>query len=421
MITELAVYYCGWGERWHWGTLRLIDSFFNRPEIVFEYSDEATSRGVELSALRLPVDGPKLRRNFLTHQLGLPGPVYDSLPDGWGLLLMDRYFKRKGRNPVEVSPLERLTFVGDDAMGAMCYVPQSEDLQLLHEEISLDALSAQVQPIIEDTEDAVLTQFLQLGGSPQGARPKALLYRSIDGKTFRTAYAPGFGGWIVKFQAANEHSEVSAIEALYAQLMRKCKIEVSEFEYFKLKNDATAFGMKRFDRTDNNLRIPMQSLASFTGADFRTSGSLDYAQFLRATWACTRNAEEWLRAFKQIVFNVVFNNRDDHPKNFSYLMSADGHWSLSPAYDVTFSEGPAGYHQMDVMGEALHISKKSLLDLALHEAQFDSDVAFAVIDRTTEVALQFMQHANTYYQGEIRPATLREIQKRIDENLKALG
>jgi len=87
-LESVQVFYVGWGERWLWGTLASTASLSGRPQILFEYSDEARRRGLELSALRLPLQGPKLRRDFPAHQLGLPGPVYDALPDGWGMLLM---------------------------------------------------------------------------------------------------------------------------------------------------------------------------------------------------------------------------------------------------------------------------------------------------------------------------------------------
>jgi serine/threonine-protein kinase HipA len=108
MLERVEVYYEGWGERWLWGSLVSTTALTGRPLIVFEYSDEAKKKGLELSSLRLPLAGGKLRRDFPSHQMGLPGPVYDALPDGWGMLLMDRLFKRRGLNAARIGPLERL-------------------------------------------------------------------------------------------------------------------------------------------------------------------------------------------------------------------------------------------------------------------------------------------------------------------------
>jgi len=163
----------------------------------------------------------------------------------------------------------------------------------------------------------------------------------------------------------------------------------------------------------------MQSLAAFTGADYRTPGALDYVSFLRATQLCTNDVREMGAAFKRAVFNVAFNNRDDHPKNFAYIMAPDGHWRLAPAYDVTFCEGPRGYHQMDVMGEALAISRTHMLRLA-EEAEMPQDDADMMIDGICEVAGQFAVIAEGMYPQMIARDTLRTIQRRIDENVEQL-
>ena len=94
MLEKLNVYYNGWGEYWLWGTLVSSTAITGRPLIAFEYSAEAISKGLELSSYLLPLKGDPLRTNFPAHQMGLPGPIYDALPDGWGMLLMDRLFKK---------------------------------------------------------------------------------------------------------------------------------------------------------------------------------------------------------------------------------------------------------------------------------------------------------------------------------------
>jgi len=180
--------------------------------------------------------------------------------------------------------------------------------------------------------------------------------------------APGSEAWLVKFPARGEHPEVCAVEAVYAECLRAFGIETAETLHFSLPGGHAAFATRCFDR-QAGMRIPMQSLAAFTGADFRVPGSLDYTQFLRATQLCTNDVRQKAAAFARVVFNVVFNNRDDHPKNFAFTMLRDGHWQLAPAFDVTFNEGPGGYHQMDVMGEALNISQKELGALGEQEAE----------------------------------------------------
>ncbi|MEQ4617541.1 MAG: type II toxin-antitoxin system HipA family toxin [Corticimicrobacter sp.] len=418
MPEQVNVYYEGWGERWHWGTLVSTTALSGRPQIVFEYSHDARQSGLELSSYLLPLAGPQLRQGFPGHQLNLPGPVYDSLPDGWGMLLMDRMFRRRGLTTARIGPLERLAYIGNNAMGAMTFEPVASEGQAPEVHISLAQLAADVQQVFHGEGGQFLQTLLQVGGSPQGARPKALVYRDPQSGAFTTAVTPGFEAWLVKFPAQGEHAEVCAIEGAYAQCLRMCDIETPDTEYFSLPNGLAAFASKRFDRQDG-LRVPMQSLAAFTGADYRSPGVLDYVSFLRATQMCTNDMREMAVAFERAVFNVVFNNRDDHPKNFAYLMSQEGRWRLAPAYDVTFCEGPGGYHQMDVVGQALAISRPHMLRLA-EEAEVSLDVANQVIDDICDVALRFAAIADDMYPQLITRDTLRMIQGRIDQNVAQL-
>lgn len=419
MLEQVDVYYEGWGERWHWGSLVSSTAITGRPLIAFEYSDEALSRGLELSALRLPLQGPRLRKDFPAHQLGLPGPVYDSLPDGWGMLLMDRLFRQRGLNPARIGPLERLSHIGSRAMGAMSFEPVVPDDFGQTGEVSLAELAAEVDEVLRGAGAAFLQKLLLIGGSPQGARPKAMLYRNPQNGDFSTAEAPGLEAWLIKFPAQQEHPEVCAIEAVYAQCLSDCGIDTPETEYFDLPNGQAAFATRRFDR-HMGMRVPMQSLAAFTGTDFRVPGALGYTGFLRATGLCTNDVREKALAFERVLFNVVFNNRDDHPKNFAYLMSANGRWTLAPAYDVTFCEGPGGYHQMDVMGEALQITRKQLLALATEEAELSYQQAATLLDKICQVASSFRVIAERLLPGRITADTLRLLERRINENLHLL-
>ncbi|WP_095079051.1 type II toxin-antitoxin system HipA family toxin [Pseudomonas sp. Irchel s3h17] len=418
MLEQVDVYYDGWGERWLWGTLVSTTAITGRPQIVFEYSNEAKSRGLELSSYTLPLDGPQLRRGFPAHQLGLPGAVYDSLPDGWGMLLMDRLFRRRGLNTARIGALERLGYIGKNAMGAMSFEPVAPEGREPEAHIPLELLAAEIQEVLNGEGGEFLQTLLLVGGSPQGARPKALVYRDPQTGAFTTAAKPGFEAWLIKFPAKEEHPEVCAIEMVYAECLRMCGIETPDTQHFNLPNGLAAFASKRFDRMGGQ-RVPMQSLAAFTGADYKSPGALDYVNFLRATQMCTNDVREKAIAFERAVFNVAFNNRDDHPKNFAYVMSPSGAWRLAPAYDVTFCEGPGGYHQMDVMGEALEIDREAMLRLA-DEAEVSAATAGGIIDRICRVASQFGAIAENICPHAITQDALDIIQGRIDENIDLL-
>ncbi|MFZ3618909.1 type II toxin-antitoxin system HipA family toxin [Leclercia barmai] len=419
MPDRVEVWYEGWGERWLWGTLATTTALTRRPLIFFEYSQQALEKGFELSAHTLALKGEKLRRNFPEHQLGLPGPVYDSLPDGWGMLLMDRLFRQRGLNAARIGPLERLTWIGSNAMGAMSFVPVQDELAVPQSDIPLTQLADEVREVLEGEGGAFLHRLLQMGGSPQGARPKALLYRDAATMRFTTVPVKDYEPWLIKFPARGEHAEVCAIEKVYAHCLQECGIDTPQTEYFDLPAGHAAFASKRFDR-ESGMRVPMQSLAAFTGADYRVPGSLDYATFLRATQVCTNDVREKARAFARIVFNVIFNNRDDHPKNFAYLMSADGTWTLAPAFDVTWNEGPGGYHQMDIMGEALSIQRQHLIWLGTQEAELSEMQVRELISCIADVGSRFSAYAEALLPGKITPATRRAIQTQIDANINPL-
>lgn len=420
MPDKIEVYYEGWSEHWLWGTLVSSTALTGRPVILFEYSDEALRKGLELSSYTLPLRGSKLRREFPLHQLGLPAPVYDSLPDGWGMLLMDRLFRQRGLNAARIGPLERLTYIGSNAMGAMSFRPEQPEASPPEEDIPLVQLASEVQEVLGGEGGEFLQRLMQMGGAPQGARPKALLCRDPVTGIFTTKSAPDLENWLIKFPARQEHPEVCAIEAVYAQSLRNCNIVTPDSQYFSLPGGQAAFASKRFDR-QKGVRVPMQSLAAFTGANYQSPGALDYTHFLRATQMCTNDVREKARAFERAVFNIAFNNRDDHPKNFSYLMAFSGQWTLAPAYDVTYCDGPGGYHQMDVMGEALDIERKHVMALGMQEAELTSQETELIIEKICEAAASFAALCQEMFHHQITFETRNTIQATINANIKRLS
>lgn len=265
-MQKINVFYEGWGERFHWATLGAADL---RSPVIFEYTEAAFQRGLELSPYLLPLQrGRDFSKVLFQHQMGLPGPAYDSLPDGWGLLLMDRLFRQRGLEPSKLSVLDRLAYIGNTAMGAMAFEPASGLDASEAAPIPLEQLAREVQLVLEDKDTALLKQLALVGGSPHGARPKALVY--IDTKHQRASTVPMQEGspWLVKFPAMHEPSEVCAIEDLYCKSARRCGIDVPETLWMDLGGDLSAFGIQRFDREGGH-KVPIHTLAAFVGADFR--------------------------------------------------------------------------------------------------------------------------------------------------------
>lgn len=399
-MKRLAVHYCGWGEDWPLGLLA-----DDGTTLLFEYAPEALAQGLELSPLHL-----KLRASayggFPQHLLRLPGLIADSLPDGWGLLLMDRLFRQQGlRHP---GPLDRLAFIGNRAMGALRFVPATEP-DAEEPDWNLLALAQESERALAGEAGAALRELALTGGSPQGSRPKALVqYDAGSGHVSTRGDAPG-APWLVKFPAQSEHKEVCAIEQVYAELARDCGLEVPASAWFDLSTNLAAFGVARFDR-EQGLRVPVHSLAGLLQVDFRLPGSADYTALLRATRLLTRDEREVEKAYARAVFNVLFHNRDDHPKNFAWRLGQDRRWRLAPAFDLSFSEGPMGQHYMDVCGEGRAVERGHLLRLA-SEGGVATKAAEATIDRMVTQAATFAQRATAF---AIRRATVRHMNAAIE-------
>jgi serine/threonine-protein kinase HipA len=355
-VKKVHVRYEGWGENWLLGTLA-----DDGQDLLFEYSPQALAEGLELSPKHLPLQKQTIG-NFPNHLWRLPGLFADSLPDGWGMLLMDRLFRKQGFRPEQCSPLDRLSFIGHRGLGALTYEPDTQG-DVLPDAVDLVTLAKETALVLQGEDTQTLQKLAMLGGSPQGARPKVLVFYDPVTSRISTTPIPSGSGWLVKFQALGEHKEVCAIEAFYAQLASACGLNVPDTRVFDLGPKQAALGIERFDLAQG-LRVPIHSLAGFLHADFRIPSAVDYTTFLRATRMITRDEREVQKAFERAVFNVLFHNRDDHPKNLAYRMGAQRHWKLAPCFDLTYSQGPGGEHQMDVCGVGLNIQRSHMMQLA---------------------------------------------------------
>lgn len=400
-MRKLNVIYAGWGERWLLGTLAE-----GGRRLLFEYSPRARREGLELSPLRVPLAQP----GAVTGEpffMGLPGFIVDALPDGWGLLLMDRAFRRAGRPRERISPLDRLAFIGERAMGALTFEP-AEPATLDEDDLALSQLAREAALVLaSERADEALRHLLLLGGSPQGARPKVLVdIDPLSGRVSAGVPRPAAVPWLVKFPAAGEHREVCAIEALYAQVARHGDVAIPETRFFPLSGRHSAFGARRFDRAEG-LRVPMLSLSAALHVDHRLP-ALDYETLLRLTRRLTGDEREVLKAFERCVFNVLMHNRDDHSRNFAFLLGSDRRWRLAPAFDLTFCEGPGGEHSTTVAGEGRAPGRPHLLEVA-RRGGLPAKAAAAAIDRLREAVGAFDTLAAQFPIRKSRLAAIRRV------------
>jgi serine/threonine-protein kinase HipA len=329
--------------------------------VYFEYSPDFLSTGLNLSPFRLPFE-----RELFEHKdrgFGpLPGLFDDSLPDGWGLLLMDRHFRSRGLNLAEVSPLDRLSWLGTRTMGALTYRPPCE-MEKGAGVFNLSDLARRSQEILSGAAADVLPQLLRAGGSAGGARPKVLV--GVQGPRLLSGeddLPQGFEPWIVKFAAKKDMPDAGPIEYAYALMAQAAGIDMASTRLFET-SQGSFFGVKRFDRAGLR-RFHVHTFGNLIQADFRIP-SADYADLLKAASVLTRDHQNVLRVFRRMVFNVLAHNRDDHVKNFAFILDdQSGDWTLSPAYDLTHAPGPGGEHSMTLAGEGKSPGRAQILRLA---------------------------------------------------------
>ncbi len=390
-ISTINMFYQGFGERRLVGHLTLAN---HRP--VFGYADSWMVDGFELSPIEMPLRAtPYQGQNRSAYYLC--GLLSDSLPDGWGILLMDRFFRQITENSMrQMTVLERFAYIGDSAMGALTFEPE-QPLIPDAVEVSLTKLAHANQTILSGQDSDILSALIAVGGSPQGARPKALVlfdpvsqFVTTDLATPDSSATP----WLVKFPAQNEHKSVCLLEAIYADMAKCSGLNMPAHHYFDIDENHSAFGVERFDRVQGQ-RVHIHTLAGLLDLDFRSPFSIDYLQYLRCVRMMTQSQSQVEQAYRQAVFNVIFNNKDDHSKNFSFAMDKNGQWSISPSYDLTYNTGFNGCHQMDISGEAEHPTLDHFLKLA---KQADIKVATAkdMIEQLVTVAKSFLSTIGNY-------------------------
>ncbi len=347
------------GEPLRVGRLAYIDR-----EIIFEFDPEFPVDTLNLSPFLLkPALGSSIIRGPEGHFEGLHGVFNDSLPDGWGRLLMDRKLRDMGIRPSQLTPLDRLAWIGSKGMGALSYRPEHPELTKgdARTWVDLDEVAEASRIVLEDRPEAVFDYLLQVGGSPQGARPKALVGLALDGSSIMHGeenLPEGYEHWLVKFGAHGDISEVGLIEKSYADMAQEAGVLMPATKVLPSKSGPGYFGIKRFDRNGNR-RIHMHTICGLLHADFRLP-SIGYEELLKATQVLTRRQSDVEQMFLRMVFNVCAHNRDDHTKNHSFLMDQTGDWRLSPAYDVIFSDGPGGEHTLDIAGEGKNPGLKDI-------------------------------------------------------------
>ena len=339
--------------------------------IGFEYDEDFVDRGLEISPLRCP-----LKRGVQTFNApgieGLPGFLFDSIPDGWGRLLTDREAMVHGIAPGEISSLDRLSHVGRHAMGALMFEPTRPPVEL-EGLTEIDALERKIAHVLagggtDASTQRDLRELQEFNAGSSGARPKATI--QVHKETGDIILAPHMTDkdkdkdhhpWLVKFPNADDGDDMGAVEYVYALMAIDAGVEMAPVRLLRSTRGPGFFATSRFDR-DGTRRIHTHSVCGLCHADFRVP-AFDYKALIILTMHLTGDMREVEKMYRIAVFNVMSWNRDDHSKNFSFQMDEDGRWRLAPAYDLTFSTGMAGEHSTTIMGEGKNPDTEHMVEL----------------------------------------------------------
>ena len=369
-------------EIWMWKT-RIGFIEINDNDIVrFEYDDDFTRSGIEISPIMMPLSRviysfPELPYNSFK---GLPGLVSDSLPDRFGNAVIEDWLTRQGRSLESFNVIDRLCYIGTRGMGALEYKPQTSENY--SEQVDIDLLVNLANEVLKDRRDLsvdsskneAMTQLFNVGSSAGGARAKAIIAWNKKTGEIRSGQidaGEGFQYYIIKFDGVDGNGDhglsdskgYTNIEYAYYLMSTAAGIDMMPCELYK-ENGRNHFLTKRFDRTHEG-KIHSQTFGALCHLDYNTPRITGYEYLAETCRKIGIKQHQIEQLYKRMVFNVLAVNNDDHVKNFSFLMNRNGEWSLSPAYDMTFAYKEDNIwlreHQMLVNGKSRNISKEDLL------------------------------------------------------------
>jgi serine/threonine-protein kinase HipA len=380
-------------------------------DIYFKYYADFVKRGLEISPFKLKLNSEINKADAIPFD-GLFGVFADSLPDGWGKLLLDRALTAKSVDIDDITMLDRLAYVGSKGMGALIYKPEIKEERLEEFELELDEIAKATNQIMSGKATDIVDELYKLGGSSGGARPKILVgYNSTSQHLIgvEKILPIDYEHWLIKFPSSSDRPDIANIEYAYYKMALDAGIEMSESKLFKGKSGQAYFGTKRFDRIGNK-RLHLHSAAGIMHDNFRLS-NLDYGNLMDCAFKLEKDVRAYEKILRLAAFNVFAHNRDDHSKNFAFLMNAHGNWKVAPAYDLTFSSSGHGMHSTMVANESANPTKKNLMELADY---FKVKNASNIIDQVQNVIYNWKTYAD---QCEVSTDSKNRIEKVIGRKI----
>jgi len=402
----------------------------------FQYDPDFAQSGIEVAPLKMPLSErvysfPALARESFH---GVPGLLADSLPDKFGNALIDVWLANQGRDSDSFNAIERLCYTGSRGMGALEFVPATGPQPAKDHRLQVAQLVTLASDILThrdslktnfmETADAeVMKDILSVGTSAGGARAKAVIAwnrQTNEVRSGQTKVEEGFEQWLIKFDGVshNRDKEFSdpmgygAIEYAYSKMAADCGIRMGECRLFE-EGGRRHFMTGRFDRLAEGGKLHMQSFAAMSHLDFNQAGAHSYEQAFDAMRRLSLPASATAQMYRRMVFNIVGRNQDDHVKNVAFLMDRSGHWSLAPAYDMTYSYQASGKwtssHQMTVNGKRDNFTMDDL-QASGKSALLKQGQAKKILNEIRQVISRWRDYAD---EVSVRPDQRDKIQKTL--------
>ncbi len=425
MIAEVRL----WGR-----TIGALSMEAGREVASFQYDSGFAGSGIEIAPLMMPLGGrvhdfPALSRESFH---GLPGMLADSLPDKFGNALIDAWLATQGRTPGSFGALERLCYTGSRGMGALEYLPVLGPRPRRAVKVRIDALVDLASEVLSHRGDLqghfhdegrakALADILRVGTSAGGARAKAVIAWNEETHEVRSGQIEaedGFGYWLLKFDGVSGNRDkenedprgYGVSEYAYHLMARAAGISMSECRLME-EGGRRHFMTRRFDRLAGGEKLHMQSLAALAHLDFNRAGAHSYEQAFLVIQQLGLPMASVEEQFRRMVFNIVARNQDDHVKNIAFLMDQDGGWSLSPAFDLTYSFNPGGAwtatHQMTMNGKREGFTRGDF-DACAKAAGMKRGRAGTILDEVIACVKDWPRFAT---QTKLSEPTMRKIQK----------
>jgi len=408
-----------WGQEigrlaWHEG----------RKLAYFNYNPDFLKGSLDVAPLAASIHDPRSTRAIFgeTQRIyqKLPSFIADSLPDAWGNQLFEQWRKQQRLSVSNVTPLQKLAFIGKRGMGALEFVPAIEwsitpdkiDIKALAdlaEKIQLERENIQIAP----TEEVTLHSLIVVGTSAGGRQPKGIIAmnpKTGEIRSGQVAAGEDFVYYIIKF--GDKQRSAAELEQTYYEMALRSGINMMPSRLMPVEG-VNHFLTQRFDR-DKTGKLHTQTLAAMSPeAD-------SYEKLLAVCRKLHLPEVDCQEVFRRLVFNVLANNTDDHSKNFTFVMNRKGLWRLSPAYDMTYIFDTGGFlpdkdHCLMVGGKVREISYDDILSFA---AECGIRSPKAIVRKVADAVSSFRELAQN---NGVQEQWIGRVERCLNEHLATWG